>query len=59
MRLRELLCQESYDAFEQRKNIARQKGEEATTRLLIPMIMLLMVVMVIVMVPAVMNFYLT
>ena len=58
-RLRELLCQESYDAFEQRKNIARQKGEEATTRLLIPMIMLLMVVMVIVMVPAVMNFYLT
>ena len=41
------------------KNIARQKGEEATTRLLIPMIMLLMVVMVIVMVPAVMNFYLT
>lgn len=34
-------------------------GEEATTRLLIPMIMLLMVVMVIVMAPAVMNFYLT
>lgn len=58
-RLRELLYQESYDAFEQRKNIARQKGEEATTRLLIPMVMMLMVVMIIVMVPAVMSFYLT
>lgn len=58
-RLRELLYQESYDAFEQRKNLAKQKGEEATTRLLIPMIMMLLVVMVIVMVPAVMNFYLT
>lgn len=58
-RLRELLYQESYDAFEQRKNIARQKGEEATTKLLIPMVMMLLVVMVIVMIPAVMSFYLT
>ena len=58
-RLRELLYQESYDAFEQRKNLAKQKGEEATTRLLIPMIMMLLVVMVIIMFPAVMSFYLT
>ncbi len=58
-RLRELLYQESYGAFEQRKNLAKQKGEEATTRLLIPMVMMLLVVMVIIMVPAVMNFYLT
>ena len=58
-RLRELLYQESYDAFEQRKNLAKQKGEEATTKLLIPMIMMLVVVMVIVMIPAVMSFYLT
>lgn len=54
--LRQLLYQESYDAFEQRKNLAKQKGEQATTKLLIPMIMLLLIVMVIVMLPAVFSF---
>lgn len=54
--LKELLYQESYDAFEQRKSLAVKKGEEARTRLLMPMFMLLIVVMIIVMVPAVISF---
>lgn len=54
--LAELLEQESSEAFEQRKNLARQMGEEAGTKLLLPMILMLMIVMVIVMVPAVMSF---
>ncbi len=54
--LSELLEQESAEAFEQRKNLARQMGEEAGTKLLLPMILMLMIVMVIVMVPAVMSF---
>jgi len=51
-----LLAQESAEAFEQRKNLARQLGEEAGTKLLLPMILMLVVVMVIVMVPAMMSF---
>lgn len=51
-----LLEQESIESFEQRKNMARQLGEEAGTKLLLPMILMLVIVMVIVMVPAVMSF---
>ena len=51
-----LLEQESAEAFEQRKNLAKQLGEEAGTKLLLPMILMLAVVMVIVMVPAMMSF---
>ena len=54
--LTRLLENESEDAFEQRKNLARKKGEEASTKLLIPMIMMLCCVMAIVMVPALMSF---
>lgn len=54
--LTELLEQESSEAFEQRKNLARQLGEEAGTKLLLPMLLMLVIVMVIVMVPAVMSF---
>lgn len=54
--LAELLEQESSEAFEQRKNLARQLGEEAGTKLLLPMLLMLVIVMVIVMVPAVMSF---
>lgn len=54
--LSELLEQESTEAFEQRKNLARQMGEEAGTKLLLPMILMLVIVMVIIMVPAVMSF---
>ena len=51
-----LLEQEAVEAFEEHKNMARKKGEEAGTKLLIPMIMMLVIVMIIVMVPAVMSF---
>lgn len=50
--LTELLKMESIQAFENRKSIAKQKGEEASTKLLVPMVGMLAVVMVIVIVPA-------
>lgn len=56
---RELLSMlkiETEDAFEERKNQAKKYGEEAGTKLLIPMIMILLVVMFIIMYPALVNF---
>lgn len=53
-----LLEQESEQAFEDRKNAARKKGEEAGTKLLMPMMLMLFVVLVIVMVPAMRSFQL-
>ena len=55
--LRQLLLLEMTDAFEQRKNLARRQGEEAATKLLIPLFLMLGVVMVIVVVPAFLTFY--
>lgn len=55
--LRYLLQIEMTDAFEQRKNLARRQGEEAATKLLIPLFLMLGVVMVIVVVPAFLTFY--
>lgn len=55
--LRYLLQTEMADAFEQRKNLARRQGEEAATKLLIPLFLMLGVVMVIVVVPAFLTFY--
>lgn len=43
-------------AFEERKNIVRKQGEEARTKLMLPMMMLLGVVMIIIMVPAYLSF---
>ncbi len=51
-----LLEQESQSAFEQHKNLARKKGEEAGTKLLFPMILMLITVMAILMFPAVLSF---
>lgn len=51
-----LLQKESEDAFVLRKNEARKLGEEASTKLLLPMVMMLAVVMIIIMVPAYMSF---
>lgn len=51
-----ILKQESTDAFEERKALARRLGEEAGTKLLFPMIMMLGVVLVVIMVPAFMTF---
>lgn len=54
--LREALKLEMTDAFELRKHQARRLGEEAGTRLLVPLFMLLAVVMVMIAVPALMEF---
>lgn len=50
--LRERLRLEMTDAFEQRKHQARRLGEEAGTKLLVPLFLLLVVVMVMIAVPA-------
>lgn len=54
--LAKMLEDETAEAFEDRKNIARRLGEEAGTKLLIPMIIMLVIVMIIVTVPAFMSF---
>lgn len=51
-----ILIDEARDAFTQKKNNAKKYGEEAGTKLLIPMLMMLMVVMVIVIFPAFSSF---
>lgn len=53
--LRTILQLEMADAFEQRKNLARRLGEEAGTKLLLPLFMMLGIVMVMIMVPAMMT----
>lgn len=50
--LRRLLEEEMEAAFRQRKELALRKGEEASTKLLIPMFLMLGVVMVMVVAPA-------
>lgn len=50
------LEKEVRDAFEERKANARKRGEEAGTKLLLPMAMMLSVVMIIIIVPAFMAF---
>lgn len=52
--LRAILQAEMTDAFEQRKNLARRLGEEAGTKLLLPLFLMLGIVMVMIMVPAMM-----
>ena len=50
----ELLELEMAEAWEQRKNLARRLGEEAGTRLLVPLFLMLLIVMVMIMMPAMM-----
>ncbi len=50
-----LLNSEVREAFEQRKDLARRRGEEAATKLLLPMILLFVVVMILILVPAGMS----
>ena len=50
--LSEMLHIESLQAFEERKARAKRKGEEAGTKLLLPMFMMLAIVLVIVIMPA-------
>lgn len=54
--LRKLLEDEMEEAFKQRADIARRKGEEASSKLLLPMFGMLGVVMVIVVAPAFLTF---
>lgn len=49
------LNQEALEALEDRKNEAQKLGEQAGTKLLVPMFMMLLIVMVMIMVPAFMG----
>lgn len=51
-----ILQEESKKAFEERMDRVRKLGEEAGTRLLLPMILMLVIVMVIIMIPAYLSF---
>lgn len=51
-----VLRQEADTAFEERKGLAKKLGEEAGTKLLLPMMMMLCIVMVIIMIPAYFSF---
>ena len=50
------LLEESERSFEERKRSAREEGEKAGTKLLLPMMMMLVVVMILIMVPACFSF---
>ena len=50
--LSELLKSESIQALEKRKQLAKKKGEEASTKMLLPMFAMFAVVLVIIMIPA-------
>lgn len=54
--LRAVLEAEMEAAFEQKKNLARKLGEEASTKLLLPLFMMLFIVMAMVSVPAFLSF---
>ena len=54
--LLKLLQEESKKAFEERMDKARKAGEEAGTKLLLPMIIMLVIVMIVIMIPAYMAF---
>lgn len=51
-----LLKEETEKAFEDRKALAKKLGEEAGTKLLLPMTMMLSVVLIIIVIPAFMSF---
>ena len=51
-----LLNKEAKDAFEERKAVARKLGEEAGTKLLLPMMLMLAVVMLLIIVPAFLSY---
>ncbi len=54
--LLQMLAQEADNALEDRKNLARKAGEEAGTKLLLPMVMMMGVIMLLVLLPAYINF---
>ena len=52
-----MLRLEAVQAFEERKATAKRLGEEAGTKLLLPMFLMLAIVLVIVIVPAFFSMY--
>ncbi len=54
--LLDLLYEESDKATDERMSYARKLGEEAGTKLLVPMVMMLLIVMVVVVIPAYLSF---
>ena len=54
--LLQVLQEEARSSFEERKNLARELGEEAGTRLLLPMMLMLAITMLIIIVPAYFGF---
>ena len=50
--MQKLLEQEEWEAYEQRKTQAKQAGEEAGTKLLLPMGIMLVIVLAILVIPA-------
>lgn len=52
----ESLQKESEEAFEERKTMAKMLGEQASTKLLLPMFLMLFMVLVVIMVPAFLSF---
>lgn len=53
--LTELLEQEAAAAFEERKNLAKKYGEEAGTKMLLPMMMMFGIVVAVIMIPALLS----
>lgn len=51
-----LLSEEAESALEDRRNMARKAGEEAGTRLLLPMMVMLVVIMFLILIPAYLDF---
>lgn len=47
---------EAAEAFAERKELAKRMGEEAGTKLLVPMVVMLLLVLAIIMVPAMLSF---
>lgn len=54
--LAKLLQEEALYSMEERRQIAKRLGEEAGTKLLLPMLLMLVVVLIIMLVPAMMSF---
>lgn len=52
-----MLQQLSDECWDERKNMAKQKGEEASTKLLFPMMLMLLTVFAIVLIPAMMQMF--
>lgn len=54
--LAELLQEESREAFQNRKALAKKMGEECESKLLLPMLLMLLTVLIMIMYPAVVSF---